>query len=123
MLTCVIADDSSITRDRVSGYLKKAGYDVVAAAKDGKEALAFCERLRPDLVVFDISMPVMGGDVAALKVKAQKLARFIFVASLQMQAATIQPLVDAGCHLIAKPFKYDKFVQAINRGIAEGPNA
>ena len=57
----VVADDSALMRRIVSSLLARGGVDVVGAAKDGDEALALCERERPDAMTLDLAMPGMGG--------------------------------------------------------------
>lgn len=110
MPKAVLADDSMIVRDRVKAYLILAGYDVVGMGKNGLEGYELCAKYRPDVAIFDVSMPVMNGDVAAIKVKAEKLARHVIVASSQIQDATLGPVLEAGCYTIAKPFYQEKFI-------------
>ena len=55
----VVDDDASI-RELLSTALEEDGYEVVPAA-NGQDALAVCERWRPDVIVLDLMMPVMTG--------------------------------------------------------------
>ncbi len=57
----VVADDSALMRRIVSNLLERGGMEVVGAAKDGDEALALCERERPDAMTLDLAMPGLGG--------------------------------------------------------------
>src|ERR1700749_2280340 len=57
----VVADDSALMRRIVTNVLVKGGIDVVGAARDGDEALALCERERPDAMSLDLAMPGLGG--------------------------------------------------------------
>ncbi|HET8977531.1 MAG TPA: chemotaxis-specific protein-glutamate methyltransferase CheB [Solirubrobacteraceae bacterium] len=57
----VVADDSALMRRIVSNVLTRGGLEVVGAAKDGDEALALCERERPDAMTLDLAMPGLGG--------------------------------------------------------------
>ena len=62
----VIADDHPLYREGVARSLTESGqFDVVAEAGSGPDAVALAERLRPDVVLLDISMP--GGGIAALR--------------------------------------------------------
>ena len=55
----VVDDDASI-RELLSTALEEDGYEVVPAV-NGQDALAVCERWRPDVIVLDLMMPVMDG--------------------------------------------------------------
>lgn len=61
----VVVDDEPLTRMDFCQIFTAAKYDVVGQAKDGFEAVACCQRLRPDIVVMDVKMPVFGGLGAA----------------------------------------------------------
>lgn len=120
--TVVLADDSVIVRDRVKAYLRFAGYEVLATCKNGREALEACAEFKPDVAIFDISMPVMNGDAAALEVKSKELATHVIVATSQIQNATLNSLKEAGIGIIEKPFFQDKFVNRL-RAIVHGDDA
>ncbi|HEY1511285.1 MAG TPA: chemotaxis-specific protein-glutamate methyltransferase CheB [Solirubrobacteraceae bacterium] len=57
----VVADDSALMRSIVSRSLERAGVDVVGSARNGDEALALCERERPDAMTLDLTMPGLDG--------------------------------------------------------------
>jgi DNA-binding NarL/FixJ family response regulator len=57
----LIADDHPLTRDALATLLTSHGLDVVGRASDGAEAIVEAERLQPDLVLLDLSMPGMDG--------------------------------------------------------------
>jgi DNA-binding NarL/FixJ family response regulator len=61
----LIVDDHPLTRDALAALLGAHGIDVVGCASDGAEAIVEAERLQPDLVLLDLSMPGMDG-LAAL---------------------------------------------------------
>ncbi len=64
----VVVDDNKDVRDKVIQLLQP-DYDVVGTACDGNSACEAVILLEPDIVVLDISMPVMGGIEAAQKIK------------------------------------------------------
>ena len=66
----VVADDSGFMRRLLSSSLEKVGYEVVGVGKDGDEALALCERLRPDAMTLDLAMPGKDGFAAAREISA-----------------------------------------------------
>jgi DNA-binding NarL/FixJ family response regulator len=65
----LIADDHPLTRDALGTLLGAHGLDVVGFASDGMEAIAEAERLQPDLVLLDLSMPGMDGLTALPKLR------------------------------------------------------
>ena len=66
MIRVLIADDQSIVRTGLATILgSQADFEVVGQASDGREALDLARRLRPDVCLFDIRMPILDGTVAA----------------------------------------------------------
>lgn len=61
----VIADDHPVVRTGICSELKDAEIDVVAQASNGEQALEMVETEKPDVLILDIEMPVMGGLEAA----------------------------------------------------------
>jgi two-component system chemotaxis response regulator CheB len=57
----VVADDSRLMRRMLSDALDRQGFDVVATAADGDEALAACQEHRPDALTLDLAMPGLDG--------------------------------------------------------------
>jgi DNA-binding NarL/FixJ family response regulator len=57
----LVVDDHPLTRDALSALLAQGGFEVVGEAADGVEALDLASRLRPDLVLLDLSMPGLDG--------------------------------------------------------------
>ena len=79
MIRLLVAEDHAGMRDKVVRALE-AEFSVVGSVSDGQEMLEAESRINPDVVILDISMPVMGGIEAAaqLKQRASK-ARIIFL--------------------------------------------
>src|SRR5689334_17849306 len=57
----LLADDHPLTRGALAGLLGANGFDVVAQASDGAEAVTRARELEPDVVVLDLTMPGMDG--------------------------------------------------------------
>ena len=71
-LRIVIVDDNLHYRNTISSYLqKKNNFQVVAEAGDGLAAIQAVEKHRPDVVLMDISMPVMDGIDATWVIKSK----------------------------------------------------
>ena len=77
----VIADDSEIMRYALTRFLERS-CKIVGQAQDGVEAVEIVDRLQPDIVVLDISMPRMNGFQAAARIKElAPSVRIIFFSS------------------------------------------
>jgi DNA-binding NarL/FixJ family response regulator len=66
----LIADDHAMFAEALRGYLQKS-YTVIGVVRDGLEMVAAAMRLRPDVIVADIGLPLLNGLDAARRVKAQ----------------------------------------------------
>src|SRR4030088_3705829 len=103
--TILVADDSSANRDRLSGQLSNLGF-WTEAANNGEEAIRVAHKLKPDLILMDIEMPVMNGHEACKRLKADPATAEIPV--LMMTGFDPRPerakMVEAGGDdLIVKP--------------------
>jgi two-component system response regulator NreC len=63
----LLAEDERLVRQGIRALLEKAGFEVVAEAADGREAIQLAEQLRPDIAILDLAMPNMNGATAALE--------------------------------------------------------
>ena len=61
MIRILLADDHALLRDGLRRSFEAAGDDVVGEASTGEEAVSLAKSLRPDVVLMDLSMPVMDG--------------------------------------------------------------
>jgi DNA-binding NarL/FixJ family response regulator len=67
----LVADDHSLFRDGIASLLEASGFHVVGQVGDGQAALQAARRLRPDLVLMDLSMPGMTGLEALRTIRAE----------------------------------------------------
>jgi DNA-binding NarL/FixJ family response regulator len=78
-LRVLVADDHKAMLDNLVRMLSNE-FDVVAAVRDGGSVVTEAARVNPDLLVLDVSMPVMGGIAAADRLKATgSTAKIVFV--------------------------------------------
>src|SRR5256885_7008202 len=103
--TILVTDDSSANRDLLSGRLSNLGF-WTEAANNGEEAIRVARRLKPDLILMDVEMPVMNGHDACKRLKLDPLTAEIPV--LMMTGFDPRPerakMVEAGGDdLIVKP--------------------
>jgi two-component system, chemotaxis family, protein-glutamate methylesterase/glutaminase len=103
----VVADDSALMRRIVTDVLTKGGIDVIGAAKDGDEALALCEREKPDAMTLDLAMPGLGGiDVLrALKQRGGPAIPVVVVSAFSPAhgAYAVDALAEGAFELVPKP--------------------
>src|ERR1700676_1862341 len=72
MVQIVIADDHPIVREAVLATLQKhSGFEVCAVVEEGAKAVEEALRLKPDVVVLNVSMPVLNGFEAAREITAR----------------------------------------------------
>ncbi len=103
----VVADDSGFMRQMLSSALRDEGFDVVAAASDGDEALALCEHHRPDAITLDLAMPGMDGIgfLRALKRPGAPEVPVVVVSAFSPAhgARAVDALAEGAFDLVAKP--------------------
>ena len=73
MTSVVIADDQEIIRSGLRMVLESQGIDVIGEAANGVEAVEAARRLRPDVVLMDIRMPVVNGIAATVTIVREQL--------------------------------------------------
>jgi CheY-like chemotaxis protein len=94
----LVADDNAAGRELMRTLLQLEDY-VVYEARDGNEAVEMARRLRPDVVLMDVHMPVLGGIEATRLIRADPLTRSIPVIALTASATPDERrlAVRAGC--------------------------
>jgi DNA-binding NarL/FixJ family response regulator len=93
----LIADDDRLTRTGLRLVLgQEADLEVVAEARDGREAIELAERLQPDLVLMDLRMPRMDGLEATLALKRDGLASSVLILSMIEDPTILSQAVHAG---------------------------
>ncbi len=107
----VVADDSALMRRIVSNMLVRGGIDIVGTANDGDQALALCERERPDAMTLDLAMPGMGGiDVLkALRRRGGPALPVVVVSAFSpaQGARAVDALAEGAFELVPKPAAHD----------------
>ena len=118
----LVVDDFADNREMYSEYLSFSGYDVIEA-RNGKEAVDAAQARLPDIIIMDLSLPVMDGWEATRRLKADDRTRLIPVVALTGHALAghSKGAKDAGCDsFLAKPCLPDQLVAEIRRMLAEG---
>lgn len=100
MIRVVIADDHPAVRLSFAAYLGELEeFDVVGAAKNGRDAVALCRTDEPDVVVMDVRMPVMDGIEATRLIKHERPATKVILVSAYEQPELIEAGRRAGADL------------------------
>lgn len=94
----LLVEDNEMNRDMLSRRLEKRGYTLVLAV-DGGQGVALATSERPDLILMDMSLPVMDGWEATQLIKADPATKGIPVIALTAHAmeSDRQKALDAGC--------------------------
>jgi two-component system, response regulator PdtaR len=109
----VIADDESIRLMSLKGELEALGLQVVGEAADGKQALDLVLKLRPDLAVLDIRMPVMDGLEAAKRI-AEEYPIPVIVLTAYSERTLAERAVEAGVSAyLMKPVSEEDLLPAV----------
>lgn len=115
MATVLVIEDNQAIRKNIVEILEMAGYNVIEAA-DGKQGIRFAETRHPDLIVCDLSLPILDGFVVLQMLnKDDKPCKvpFIFLTS-RSGRAEIRKGMDMGADdYITKPFNPTELLRAI----------
>jgi len=98
MTTILLVEDNEMNRDMLMRRLQRKGYEVVIAV-DGGEGVAMAMSSAPDLVLLDMSLPVLDGWEVARRLKAAEETRSIPIIALtaHAMAGDRERAVEAGC--------------------------
>ena len=85
MAKILIVEDNEMNRDMLSRRLQRKGYEVVVAL-DGEEGVTMAESQSPDLILMDMSLPVLDGWEATRRIKGNEATRAIPIIALTAHA-------------------------------------
>lgn len=116
MAKILIVDDAAFMRMMIKDILTKNGYEVVAEATNGVEAVELYKSHQPDLVTMDITMPEMDGIEAVKQIKAVNPAAKVIMCSAMGQQSMVMDAIKAGANdFIVKPFQADRVLEAVKK--------
>ena len=114
----LIAEDEALIRLDLAEMLDEAGYDVVAQAGDGEQAVGLARRHRPDLVIMDVKMPKLDGISAASQIAGERIAPVVMLTAFS-QRDLVERARDAGAMAyLVKPFTITDLVPAIEMAVS-----
>jgi two-component system chemotaxis response regulator CheY len=119
-LRCLIVDDSVFARKNLTKILESFGCEVAGEAADGCNAIDDYERLLPDLVLMDITMPRLEGIEAAGRiVRLHPEARVVMVSSVGFQENIVAALQRGARHFVQKPVNPEVLYEVIRYVMAD----
>jgi len=111
----LLVEDNELNRDMLSRRLTKRGY-TVSIAVDGLEGVATTRSTLPDLVIMDMSLPLMDGWTATAEIKGDPVTRHIPVIGLSAHAMAgdREKAMESGCDdYDTKPIELDRLLGKI----------
>ncbi|MEZ5366185.1 MAG: response regulator transcription factor [Bryobacterales bacterium] len=121
MIQVLMADDHSLIRQGLRLLLEdQADMTVVGEARDGREAIDKTLELKPDVLILDIAMPVLGGLEAAREIAHHRPRTRILGLSVRRDAAYAREMLRAGAYgYLTKEASQDELLSAI-RAVRDG---
>ena len=124
MTKVLLVEDNEMNRDMLSRRLIRRGFQVVFAM-DGQQGVDLARSEQPDIILMDMSLPVIDGWEATRRVKADDATRSVPVIGLtaHAMAGDREKAIEAGCDdYDTKPVELDRLIGKIERliGAAKG---
>jgi two-component system, cell cycle response regulator DivK len=113
----LLVDDDEMSRDMLSRRLIRRGFEVIFAV-DGKQGVDTARREKPDIILMDMSLPVMDGWEATRCIKSDDATRDVLVIGLSARtmSADRDKAIEAGCaDYEIKPIEFDRLIGKIER--------
>jgi len=114
MTRVLIVDDAKFMRDKIREILETEDLQVAGEAENGEEAVLLYQKLQPDLVIMDITMPVKNG-IEALKdmIQLNPKVKVIMCTAMRQKRIVVEAIEAGAKDFIVKPFEETKVVEAI----------
>ena len=112
----LLVEDNELNRDMLSRRLKRKGFTVLSAV-NGQEGIDVAISENPDIILMDLSLPVVDGWTAAGKLKADISTKSIPIIALTAHAmkGDREKALDAGCdEYDTKPINFERLLNKIN---------
>jgi two-component system, cell cycle response regulator DivK len=118
----LLVEDNEMNRDMLSRRLERRGYRV-AIALDGEQGVSMAGSEAPDLILMDMSLPVLDGWKAARRLKAAPETRAIPIIALTAHAMVgdREKAIEAGCDdYDTKPVEFQRLLEKVEAILAKG---
>ena len=112
----MLVDDTKFMRMMLANILKPKGFEIVAEASDGLEAIEAYKKHKPDLVTMDIVMPNMQGIEAVKNIVAEDSSANIIMVTAVGQETKVKEAIQAGAKgYIVKPFQSPQVLEEVGK--------
>lgn len=121
----LVIEDNADMRDFLQRILARRGYDYLGA-EDGEEGIALARRDRPDLILMDLSLPVLDGYEATRLLKADPQLAATPILAVTAHARDIDQVraLEVGCDgYISKPYSIRDLLDMVTRFLPPAPSA
>ncbi|ADL50851.1 response regulator [Clostridium cellulovorans] len=115
MKKVLIVDDALFMRVMLKNILEKHQFEVVGEAGNGAEAVKAYEKLHPDIVTLDITMPQMDGLAALQEIRNLDPNSKVVMVSAMGQESNVKKAISIGAKsFLVKPFQEDHVIKTLN---------
>jgi CheY-like chemotaxis protein len=122
MTKVLVVEDNEMNRDMLSRRLTRRGFQVIFAV-DGQQGVDLARSERPDIILMDMSLPVMDGWEATRRVKSDDTTRSVPVIGLtaHAMAGDREKAIEAGCDdYDTKPVELERLIGKMERLLGAG---
>lgn len=118
----LIADDAEFMRAILGEIIEDMEWTVAGEASDGQEAIAQYRKLRPDLVLLDITMPNLDGTEALKAILAEDpQAQVVMITALGQKDQVLNAIKAGARDFIIKPFDHDRVAHTLAGILSTNP--
>ncbi len=112
----LIVDDSRVSRKILKNMLEANGYEVVGEAVNGKEGVELFEKLSPDIITMDITMPELNGIEALKQIREQSdSVKVVIITAAGQKEKRIEAQECGANEFVTKPYVKGEILDAVNR--------
>ena len=111
----MLVDDAAFMRMMIKNTLQQNGFTDIVEADNGEKAISVYNAEKPDLILMDITMPVMDGLESLKKLKEiNSDVKVVMCSAMGQEAMVVEALKLGAKDFIVKPFKPDRIMKTVN---------